>query len=89
MSFLCSQELDAVHDNENKDHYTYKLGVCTDVDDDHPGCAVMQYEKNGGGRAFCAGKVSTAQIARSEYIVIVNEVSIAPSSPLQVMMAIG
>lgn len=58
------EQFDAVH--ETKDEYHYRIGVCVDVDDDHPGCAVMQYEKAGDGRAFCAGRVNNAQIARSE-----------------------
>ena len=60
--------MEAVH--ESKERYTYRLGVCTDVDEQHPGCAVMQYEKDGDGRAFCAGKAATAQVARSESILM-------------------
>lgn len=63
---LCihSQEFKAVH--ESKDEYRYRIGVCTDVDEAFPDCAVMQYEQDGGKRSFCAGKVNTAQIARSK-----------------------
>ena len=42
--------------------------MCVDVDDDHAGCAVMQYEVEGDKRARCAGRVNTAQIARSKAI---------------------
>ena len=61
---ICSEELVAVHDN--KDEYRYKIGICSDVDEDHPGCAVMQYAQDEGKRAVCAGKLDSAQIARSE-----------------------
>lgn len=57
------QEFDATH--ETKDVYTYRIGVCVDVDDDHPDCAVVQYETDENRKARCAGKVNTAQIARS------------------------
>ena len=40
--------------------------MCVDVDDEHPDCAVMQYEVDRDQRARCAGKVNTAQIARSK-----------------------
>ena len=60
----CSQEFNAVH--ESKDEYKYRIGVCVDVDDTHPDCAVMQYEVDGDHRARCAGKVNKAQIARSK-----------------------
>ena len=52
--------------HETNDKYHYKIGVCVDVDDAHPDCAVMQYEQDGGQRGFCAGKVNTAQVARSK-----------------------
>ena len=61
---LYSQEMDAIH--ESKDRYRYRIGVCVDVDDSHPDCAIMQYEQDGDQRAFCAGKVTNAQIARSK-----------------------
>ena len=59
-----SQEFNAVH--ESKDEYKYRIGVCVDVDETYPDCAVMQYEVAGDKRARCAGKVNTAQIARSK-----------------------
>ena len=65
----CSQEFNAVH--ESKDEYKYRIGVCVGVDDDHPDCAVMQYEVDRDQRARCAGKVNTAQIARSKAILTI------------------
>ncbi len=52
--------------HESQDEYRYRIGVCVDVDEDHPDCAVMQYEVDRDKRARCAGKVNTAQIARSK-----------------------